>query len=115
MKNFDEKLAIKRVVAMINKYYKQSQKLMNLNVNKKELNDIVTNVDLFMEKNIIAELSRYYPTHSFKAEESGEQKIDSKAIFMNGLLTRLMELYILQQDYQISELLSLCKKIEKRF
>lgn len=86
MKNFDEKLAIKRVVAMIKKYYKQSQKLMDLNVSKKEHNDIVTDIDLFMEKNIITELSRYYPTHSFKAEESGEQKIDSKGDFYEWII-----------------------------
>lgn len=74
MGDFNEKLAIKRVVSIIKKYYRKSQKLLGLNVSKKERNDIVTDVDLFMEKNIISELSKYYPTHSFEAEESGETK-----------------------------------------
>lgn len=81
MENFDAKLAVERVVDIVQKYYKQSK-----NINKKERNDIVTSVDLFMERNIIAELSKYYPTHSFDAEESGETKIDKYGDFYEWII-----------------------------
>ena len=72
MEEFNEELAVKRVVEIILNSYENSKNLINLNVSKKERNDIVTDVDLFMENSIISELSKYYPTHSFNAEESGE-------------------------------------------
>lgn len=70
--NFDAELAIQRIINIAENAYEQSKKLVSLNVNKKERNDIVTDVDIFIEKNIIKELSKFYPTHSFNAEESGE-------------------------------------------
>lgn len=75
--NFDEELAIQRVIQIVKNSYEQSKKLESLNINKKERNDIVTDVDIFMEKNIIQGLTKFYPTHSFNAEESGE-KIKNK-------------------------------------
>ena len=38
----------------------------------------VTNVDIFIEKNIISKLKKFYPKHSFNAEESGK-KCNEKA------------------------------------
>lgn len=84
--NFDKKLAIKRVVEIINNTYEQSKELLSLNVSKKEGNDIVTDVDLFIEKNIIEKLSKYYPNHSFNAEESGEQKKSTNGDFYEWII-----------------------------
>lgn len=74
MGNLNLELATKRVVEIIKKYYNQTTGVNN--ISKKEGNDIVTDVDVFMEQNIIAELSKFYPTHSFFAEESGVTKKD---------------------------------------
>ena len=41
MIKFDKKLAIKRVVEIINETYERSKNLINLNISKKEGNDIV--------------------------------------------------------------------------
>lgn len=71
--NFDCHLAVERVTKIIKKYYDMSSPVEN--VDRKEQNDIVTNVDLFMEENIIKELSKFYPTHSFYAEEGGEREV----------------------------------------
>ena len=73
MKQFDEKLAVKRVVKIIQRAFRSS-KHISKNTTKKELNDIVTDVDVFMENSIIEGLLKFYPTHSFFAEESGETK-----------------------------------------
>lgn len=79
MENFNPELAIQQVVTIIKKYYSQTKAIKT--VNKKEGNDIVTDIDLFMEANIIKELSALYPTHSFMAEENGSinKKCDGDA------------------------------------
>lgn len=79
MENLNLELAVKRVVEIIKKYYNQTTGANK--ISKKEGNDIVTDVDLFMEQNIIAELSKFYPTHSFFAEESGETKNEQGDIY----------------------------------
>ena len=73
-----EENAVKRVIKIVKKYYKESQKIKN-SVLHKELNDIVTDVDVFMEENIIKELKKFYPTHSFYAEESGQTLTNNNA------------------------------------
>ena len=84
-----EKLAIKRVIKIVKKYYKESQKIRS-GVSHKELNDIVTDTDIFMEENIVKELQKFYPTHSFYAEESGETPdVGGGGTFISGLLTLL--------------------------
>lgn len=86
METINEELDIQRVVNIINKYYEESKKLTDLKISKKERNDIVTEIDLFMEKNIIRELSKLYPTYSFQAEESGETKKNSGGDFYQWII-----------------------------
>ena len=75
---FNKKLAIERVVKIVEETYLQSENLVDIKVDKKKFNDIVTNVDIFIEKNIISKLKKFYPKHSFNAEESGK-KCNEKA------------------------------------
>lgn len=49
--------------------YNEAQKIHDLNIHKKELNDIVTDVDIFMEKKIVSALQEWFPTHSIDSEE----------------------------------------------
>lgn len=51
--------------------YKEALKL-NKNVRNKELNDIVTDVDIFMETKIIEKIREWFPEHSIYSEEKGE-------------------------------------------
>ena len=82
--DFDCELAVQRVVDIINKYYSQTKEIET--IDKKIGNDIVTDIDIFMEKSIIAELSKFYPTHSFNAEEQGEMIKDSNGDFYEWLI-----------------------------
>ena len=84
MENLNLELAVERVVDIIKKYYRQTSSVNK--ISKKEGNDIVTDVDLFMEQNIIAELSKLYPSHSFFAEESGETKKDENGDFYQWII-----------------------------
>lgn len=72
----DNELAVNRIVEIVKRNYELSKAQLNLVVNKKIGNDIVTNIDLFLEKNIIADIRKFYPSYSFYAEESGEIRKD---------------------------------------
>ena len=52
--------------------YEQSKEIFDLNIENKEGNDIVTDVDLFMEKEIIKVIKEIFPEHSIHGEEFGE-------------------------------------------
>ena len=52
--------------------YEQSKEIFDLNIENKEGNDIVTDVDLFMEKEIIKVIKEIFPEHSIHGEELGE-------------------------------------------
>lgn len=84
MKKINLELALERVTSIIKTYYNQTTGVNN--ISKKEGNDIVTNVDLFMEQNIVKELSKLYPSHSFFAEESGETKKDEDGDFYQWII-----------------------------
>lgn len=73
------------IINIVNKYYKKSKDNINT-VSQKGLNDIVTDVDMFMEKNIINEISKLFPTHSFKAEESGEEIVNTQGDFYEWII-----------------------------
>lgn len=45
---------------------------LDKNVRNKELNDIVTDVDIFMETKIIEKIKEWFPEHSIYSEEKGE-------------------------------------------
>ena len=85
MEIFDEKLAVKRITKIITDAYKKSKNISKEG-SRKELNDVVTDVDLFMEKSIIAGILKYYPTHSIHAEESGETKAQAEGDFFEWLI-----------------------------
>lgn len=60
-------------VEKIKEAYKKVSEL-KLKVKNKELNDIVTDADVFMEKEIISIIKSKFPDHSIYGEESGENK-----------------------------------------
>lgn len=53
------------------KSYNEALKLAK-NIRNKELNDIVTDVDIYMETKIIEKIKEYFPEHSIYSEEKGE-------------------------------------------
>lgn len=68
--NIDSNL-VKELKELILKSYEESLKL-DKNVRNKELNDIVTDVDIFMETKIIEKIREWFPEHSIYSEEEGE-------------------------------------------
>ena len=57
-------------------FAKANEKYPLPDIRKKEGNDIVTEVDTFMEKNIISVLKETFPNHFFSSEEKGKALID---------------------------------------
>ena len=51
--------------------YDEATKL-DKNIKNKELNDIVTDVDIYMETKIIEKIRKWFPEHSIYSEEKGE-------------------------------------------
>ena len=51
--------------------YDEATKL-DKNIKNKELNDIVTDVDIYMEEKIIEKIREWFPEHSIYSEEKGE-------------------------------------------
>ena len=51
-------------------------RVSELKVHAKGLNDFVSEVDHYAEQEIISTIQKAYPSHSILAEESGEQKGD---------------------------------------
>ncbi len=68
----------KQIVKIVKSAYKKACKMKNNKVEAKELNDIVTEVDKYMEKEIVGKISELYPNHSFVGEEFGESKHSSE-------------------------------------
>ena len=60
------------------KIYEDSKKIKNIDVENKEGNDIVTAIDLYMEKNIIKVIKEMFPEHSIYSEECGEEINESE-------------------------------------
>ena len=58
--------------------YNDSKEIKDIDVNKKDGNDIVTTVDLYMEKRIIETIKNIFPEHSIYSEECGEEKNKSE-------------------------------------
>ena len=68
--NIDENI-FNELKETIFKAYKEAIKL-DKNVKNKELNDIVTDVDIFMETKIIEKIRKLFPSHSIYSEEKGK-------------------------------------------
>ncbi len=62
----------KFVVKIAKKAYKNARKIKQNLIENKELNDIVTSVDKVMEREIVDNLAKLFPTHSFYGEEYGQ-------------------------------------------
>ena len=68
--NLDYNL-VNKLKETILKSYNEALKL-DKNVRNKELNDIVTDVDIYMETKIIEKIKEIFPEHSIYSEEKGE-------------------------------------------
>lgn len=68
--NIDIKL-VEELKNVILKSYNEATKL-DKNIKNKELNDIVTDVDIYMETKIIEKIREWFPEHSIYSEEKGE-------------------------------------------
>ena len=73
--NFD---LIQELIETVKKAYKNSNKLKEKNIKNKELNDIVTDMDLYMENEITLFISNKFPQHSIYSEEIGEDNKQSE-------------------------------------
>lgn len=68
----------KYIIKLVKKVYRNSLKENLFEVEKKELNDIATATDKYMEKHIIEEIKKKYPNHKFIGEEFGEENKTSE-------------------------------------
>jgi len=66
----DFNLAFKFKELIINSY-NEARNINDINIQNKELNDIVTDVDLFMERKIVNAIQEWFPNHSINSEECG--------------------------------------------
>ena len=69
---------IDKLIDLIEKAYNESKEIKNKNIKNKELNDIVTDIDIFMENKIVTAIKDWFPNHSIYAEESGEMNNPSE-------------------------------------
>lgn len=58
--------------------WESAKKINDLRIENKELNDIVTAVDIFMEKQIVIKLLEWFPKHTIYSEEMGEVNKNSE-------------------------------------
>lgn len=69
---------IDNIKELVMKAYNEAKEMKNKNIKNKELNDIVTDVDIFMENKIVTAIKNWFPNHSIYAEESGEVNQNSE-------------------------------------
>ena len=69
---------IDKLIDLIKKAYNESKEIKNKNIKSKELNDIVTDIDVFMENKIVTAIKEWFPNHSVYAEESGKMNNSSE-------------------------------------
>ena len=68
--NIDSKF-VKELQNLVTTSYKEAQKIEK-NIYNKELNDIVTDLDIYMENKIIEKIREWFPNYSIFSEEKGE-------------------------------------------
>lgn len=73
--NFVEKLK-----ELIESSYKETLNF-DKNIENKELNDIVTNVDIYIEEKIINQLLEWFPKYSIYSEEKGRINNNSEYVW----------------------------------
>lgn len=69
---------IDKIIKKVMLIYNDAKEIKNKNIKSKELNDIVTDVDIFMENKIVAAIKEWFPDHSIYAEEGGEDNRNSE-------------------------------------
>lgn len=69
---------INRIIEVIKNAYEETKMIKDKNIKNKELNDIVTDVDVFMENRIVTFIKENFPNHSIYAEESGQHTNNSE-------------------------------------
>lgn len=69
---------VQEFIVIIKNAYNEAMKISNKNIRNKELNDIVTDIDVFMEDKIVKAIKEMFPNHSIYAEESGEVNNNSE-------------------------------------
>ena len=62
----------------VKEIYEKSKGIKDINIGKKEGNDIVTAIDVYMESEIIKVIKNIFPEHSIYSEECGEIKQNSE-------------------------------------
>ena len=67
-----------KLVEIIKASYNEAKEIKNKNIQNKELNDIVTDIDIFMENKIVSIIKEWFPSHSIYAEESGNINKESE-------------------------------------
>ena len=60
---------VNEIIEFVKKAFEESKSIKEKNINNKELNDIVTDIDLFMEKRIVSFIKNKFPSHSIESEE----------------------------------------------
>lgn len=69
---------IDKIIELVKEAYNEAKEIKNKNIKSKELNDIVTDVDIFMENKILEAIKKWFPSHSIYAEESGNDENESE-------------------------------------
>lgn len=69
---------IEKLIEVAKSAYENSKTIEDKNVKNKELNDIVTDIDVYMENEIISFISKTYPNHSIYSEEIGDDTKNSE-------------------------------------
>ena len=77
---------------LLKNLYEKSKGIKELNIKNKELTDIVTDIDIFMENEIVDTIKKWFPTHSICAEEGNEINNISE---YKWIIDPIMELLIL--------------------
>lgn len=69
---------IEKIVKVIRNAYDEAKQIKNKNIKNKELNDIVTDIDIFMEDKIVTFIREHFPNHSIYSEEVGKDDKNSE-------------------------------------
>lgn len=69
---------INEIIDVVKTVYQESNSIKDKNIKNKELNDIVTDVDLYMEKRIVSFINEKFPQHSIYSEEIGNNEKNSE-------------------------------------
>lgn len=69
---------VEKIIDVIKNAYDEAKQIKDKNIKNKELNDIVTDVDVFMENRILSFIQESFPKHSIYSEEIGEINRDSE-------------------------------------